>query len=248
MKRLTPRLTLAGGLVVVALVVVSGTAIAASGGSGTSPSAFLDSLAEHLGISRAKLDDAAKAASIDQVNVALADGRITKAQADELKARIESGEAPVFGLRGFGRLGAFGHGFGGPDGHHLLGGRLSAAADYLGLTEDELRSRLAGGKSLADIATAEGKSVDGLEKALVADAKTQLAQAVKDGRLTEQQAQEILARYAQRVDDLVKGVFGWGHHGYRFGPGGGPGMWGEPGTPRAPGSSRSFSPGLGAPA
>ncbi len=242
MKRLDPRLRLAGGLLVIALVVASGTAIAASGGGGSSPSAFLDSLARHLGVSRDKLDAAAKAAAIDQVDAALAAGRITKEQADELKARIESGEAPMLGLRGFGGLGGFGHGFGGPGAHHLLDGQLSAAADYLDLTEDELRSRLADGKSLADIATAEGKSVDGLGKALVADAKTRLAQAVKDGRLTEQQAQEILQRYTQRVGDLVQGAVGWGHDGFRFGPGRGSGRWGPPGARRAPGSSRPFTP------
>jgi hypothetical protein len=56
-----------------------------------------------------------------------------------------------------------GFGFGGPG---LEFG--SAAADYLGLELEELRERVADGRSLAEIARAEGKSVDGLEEALVA--------------------------------------------------------------------------------
>ena len=110
MKRFTRR-TLVVGTIVLAVVVGAGTAIAASGDSATSPSAFLDSLAQHLGVSREKLDDAARAAALDQVEAALDAGTITKEQADELKERVESGDVPVFGLglgRGFGP--GFGHG------------------------------------------------------------------------------------------------------------------------------------------
>jgi hypothetical protein len=62
-----------------------------------------------------------------------------------------------------GPRGPGGPGFGGPG---LEFG--SAAADYLGLELEELRERVADGRSLAEIARAEGKSVDGLEEALVA--------------------------------------------------------------------------------
>lgn len=66
---------------------------------------------------------------------------------------------PGPGGPGFGR----GPGFGGPG---LEFG--SAAADYLGLDAEELRERLLDGRSLAEIARAEGRSVEGLEEALVA--------------------------------------------------------------------------------
>lgn len=54
-------------------------------------------------------------------------------------------------------------------GPHLGGpaeGFLDAAAAHVGLTRAELRERLRGGSSLADVARAEGKSVDGLKEAL----------------------------------------------------------------------------------
>jgi len=45
---------------------------------------------------------------------------------------------------------------------------LRASAAYLGLTPAELRAQLEAGKSLAAVATARGKSVGGLEDAIVA--------------------------------------------------------------------------------
>ena len=242
MKRVSRRVAVAA-VCTVAVVAVAGTAIAATGGSTASPSGFLDSLAQHLGISRAKLDDAVEAARIDQVDALLAEGKITKEQADQLKERITSGELPGFGF-GIGM-----HGFGGHGDGHLFGGGLDAAADYLGLTEAELRTKLADGKSLAEIAKAEGKSVDGLKQALVAAAKKRLDAAVADGKLTEAQAKELLARYTERVDDLVQGTFdGPGGHGF----GGPPGMsgFGHPGRRmwQSPGASGALAPALGAPA
>ena len=105
-------------------------------------------------------------------------------------------------------------------GHHGGPPRSTAAATYLGLTEAELRTQLESGKTLAQIAKAQGKSVDGLEKALAADAKTKLDAAVKAGTLTQAQADEILKRTTEHLDDLVNGKLGphgdgdGDHHGF----------------------------------
>lgn len=191
----------------VVAVVVAGSAIAA--GNATSPTSFMESLAKHLGISTEKLQDAAKAAAIDQVDAALADGKITKEQADAAKERIQSGDAPLlfFGPRfrdggpGFGPGRGFGHGPG--FGFHHFGALASAAADYLGLTEAELRTQLESGKSLAQIAKDQGKSTDGLKKALHDTVKEDLDAAVKAGRITQAHADEALARFDARADDLI---------------------------------------------
>ena len=106
--------------VVAALTLVGGgaVAIAAANSSSASGNGFLASVARHLGISTQKLQDATKAAAIDQVDADLKAGRITQAQADEMKARINAGDAPFFG--GPQRLGDFGHGeFGHGPGDHL---------------------------------------------------------------------------------------------------------------------------------
>ena len=82
---------------------------------------------------------------------------------------------------------------------------LEGAASYLGLSEEQLGHELEGGKSLADVATAQGKSVDGLTQALLDAAKTGLDRAVADGDLTAEEAQAILSKLSAHIDDLVNG-------------------------------------------
>jgi hypothetical protein len=182
----------------------AGVAVAATG-SGTRPSDFLDSVAKHLGVSRQKLDDATKAAAIDQVNSDLAAGRITKDQADELKKRIDAGDVPRLGGFG-GRGGGISRIPGGPGFvKPFLDEGLAAAAKYLGLSESDLRSKLSNGQSLADVAKAQSKDVGGLQDAIVAAEKAQLDKAVADKKLTQSQADDILSGLKSRVDDLVNG-------------------------------------------
>jgi hypothetical protein len=78
-----------------------------------------------------------------------------------------------------------------------------AAADYLGLDVRELHTRLADGRSLADVANAEGKSVTGLQDAIVAAATTSLDRAVDDGWLGAKARDAILERLRDHVDELV---------------------------------------------
>ncbi len=212
MKR---KLVVAG--VAVVAVVGAGAGIAATklGSPQDASKAVIDDAASQLGISPSKLSDALKKAYENQIDAAVAAGTLTKERGDALKARIESGEYPPIGFGFGGRLGGAGmHGF----------GRLDAAATYLGLTQAELRTQLAGGKTLADVAKAQGKSVDGLVSALVAAEKADLEAAVKAGRLTQAQADQVLANAKQRFTDMVNGTFpgplgrgdglrsGW-HHG-----------------------------------
>jgi hypothetical protein len=207
MKNLTSKRALVAASAL-SLVVGAGGAVAASKGSAARSDGFLARVAGHLGISTQKLEDATKAAAIDQVNADLEAGKITKAQADAMKERIEKGEAPLFfdGPHRFGpggphRFGDFGHA---PFGGH---GHLSAAADYLGLTVPQLFQKLANGQSLADVAKAQHKSVDGLKQTILDGAKKDLDQAVKSGFLTEAQAKDALSELQSRIDDIVNGTF-----------------------------------------
>jgi hypothetical protein len=77
------------------------------------------------------------------------------------------------------------------------------------------------GKSLAEIAEAEGKSVDGLEQAILDGAKSALDEAVANERLTQGHADEIYQRLQSVIDELVNGTFP-APRGDRFGPGFGP--------------------------
>jgi uncharacterized protein YidB (DUF937 family) len=168
-----------------------GVAVAASGSSPAEESqAVIDDAAQQLGIPSSKLSDALKKALADRVDAAVAAGRITKAEGDALKQRIDSGDYPLFAgpHRGFGHAG-----FGG----------LDAAASYLGITEAQLRTELEGGKTLAQVAQAHGKSVDGIVDALVADAKKHVDAAVAAGRLTQAQADELLNGLRDRITSRV---------------------------------------------
>jgi hypothetical protein len=203
--------TLAIGAVVVAAAAGGGAAVAATT-NGSSGNDFLDSVARHLGISRQKLDDATKAAALDQVDAQLKAGRITQAQADQLKQRIQNGDIPplAFGRRGFGPGGPGGPGgLGVPGGPGVLkagiGDALTAAAKYLGLSESDLRSKLGNGQSLADIAKAQGKDAAGLQQAILDSAKADLDKAVTDKKLTQAQADDIYNGLKARIADIVNG-------------------------------------------
>ncbi len=190
--------------------VIAGAAAAlAVGGAGaglaatqlaSSPSAesraIVNDAAKSLGVEPSKLSAALKKAMEDRVDAAVAAGRLTKAQGEELKQRIESDEFPLFGPP------ALGPGFGAP--HPFFHG-LDAAASYLGLNEEQLHNRLDGGKTLAGIAKAEGKSVDGLKAALRKDEQQKLDAAVKAGRLSKADEQRILKDLDRRIDELVNG-------------------------------------------
>lgn len=183
--------------------------------------AIVNDAAKSLGVEPSKLEAALEKAFEDRIDAAVADGRLTKEQGEELKKRIEAGDFPLFGPP------AFGPGFG--MAHPFFHG-LDAAASYLGLTEEQLESRLESGKTLAQIARAEDKSVDGLKAAMLKDAKTKLDALVKAGKVTKADEQKVLRDLEQRIDDLVNGElrlrfrehrrfgFGFRHDFDRHGP------------------------------
>jgi len=68
----------------------------------------------------------------------------------------------------------------GPNMGHRGPVELATAAEFLGLTEDELLAELQSGKTLAEVAKAQGKSVQGLIDALVADATAKITELVNN--------------------------------------------------------------------
>jgi hypothetical protein len=85
---------------------------------------------------------------------------------------------------------------------------LQAAADYLGISVDQLSKELRGGASLAEVATAHGKSVDGLEQAMIDAVKSELDKGVAAGDITADQEQDMLAGLRSRIADQVNSKFG----------------------------------------
>ena len=178
----------------------AGAAVAASQDSSpnSESKAVIDDAAKRLGISSSKLSDALKQALADRIDEAVAAGRVTKAEGDSLKARIQSNDFPIIGgaHRGFGHFGFI--------------GRLDSAAAYIGITEAQLRTELESGKNLAQVAKAHGKSVDGLIDALVAAAKNKLDDAVSAGRLMKDQETQMLNVLKDRITSAVNNTHGPG--------------------------------------
>jgi polyhydroxyalkanoate synthesis regulator phasin len=145
------------------------------------------------------------------VDEAVDAGRLTEDEGERLKERLQSSELPLvvpglerlpFGDRGFD---LFERGFG------LLGGilDLDTAASYLGLTESELREELEDGKSLAEIAREQDKSVDGLVEELVDAAERRIDDAVADGRLAEDRATRLKDGLEERIRNRVDDELRW---------------------------------------
>jgi len=217
-SRKTKITVVAVGAAALAVALGAAGAVAASGvlSPNEESQAVLDDAADRLGVEPSELSDALKEALKSRVDAAVDAGRLTEEQGKTLKERIDSGDTPLLfgGLGRFGGLGGHGPGHLGGLGHF---GKLDAAASYLGLSEAELREQLADGKTLAEIAKAEGKSVDGLVQALVAEGKNRLDQAVTDGKLTQAQADELAQGLQERMTDLVNGELPERGFGHRFG-------------------------------
>jgi hypothetical protein len=83
------------------------------------------------------------------------------------------------------------------------GAILSSATSYLGFTRQQLATRLRSGQTLAQIATAQGKSVSGLKQAIEAAVNRRLDWAVAAGKSTSERKERILSRLPARLDKLV---------------------------------------------
>jgi hypothetical protein len=126
----------------------------------------------------------------DALSGLVGDGSITQEQADEVASTLSEA------------------GLGGRGGHHGRGLDLATAAEALGMSEDDLHTVLeADGATLAQVAEDQGVPVDTVVQALVTAEQERIAQAVTDGRITQERADERLADLEQRVTDRVNAAF-----------------------------------------
>ncbi len=162
------------------------------------------------------LEDAIVADAKSHLDADVTAGTITAAQESTMLSGLTSHVADMVN-----HTGPPAGGPGGPGGPgHGPGPGAKAIADYLGLTAAELRTQLQAGKTLAEVATAQGKTVSGLKDAIVADAKSHLDAEVTAGTITAAQESTMLSDLTSHVADMVN------HTGP---PSGGPGDHGRPG-------------------
>lgn len=93
----------------------------------------------------------------------------------------------------------------GPGGRCLHGHRrgLEAAARALNMSVEDLRTQLRNGQTIAAVARSRGVNVQTVIDAMVADATHRIDQAVKDGKLTAEQAAQKKQGLAERITRMV---------------------------------------------
>ncbi len=116
------------------------------------------------------------------------DGTLTQAQADAVVERLIA-EMPQGRPGGHGGMGR--------------GERLEKVAEVIGIDAADLRAGLRDGQTIAQIAEANGSSGQAVIDALVANATERINQAVADGKLTQETADEKLVEITERITELV---------------------------------------------
>ena len=194
----------------------AGVAIGATTGKKAEQEVLADA-AKRLDTTPEKLRAALSAAQDAQLDAAVKAGELTQAQADRIKA-VRKARGTVLGVGGpRGNHGPGGHA--GPGGPGLRDAIHEELAKALGVGRETLHEELRAGKSVADVAKAQGKSLDSVKDALRAAAKTRADKAVADGEITRAQAKDMLEHLEERLTRLgqpgggLRGPGGRGHHG-----------------------------------
>lgn len=180
---------------------------------------FLNAFANRLGVTVDKIKEAFTGAAGDTLDQAVKDGKLTQARADQMKTNLQDkmnqGILPFFnfelGKRGFfGDFdhGGFGRGFGpgffGRGGFKgLMGLGLDSFAKALNMNVSDLQTELQSGKTLADVVKEKNADLSQVKTSVLNDLKTNLDQAVTNGKLTQSQADSIYNQASTNFDTLV---------------------------------------------
>lgn len=139
----------------------------------------------------------AKVEAEAQIDEALANEHITEERAAELKAELDTKIQEILS--------------------HELGQRvinarvnfglrrivMDVVTESTGLEAQDVRQELRDGKSLATIITENGGDVAAVKAQIISDATEQINQAVTDGKLSQEDADTLLAELDAHVDELL---------------------------------------------
>ena len=173
---------LVAGLLAIALFAfgVGSTVALAQGPTPTPPKTWMDlywqTLAQKLGTTVEKLQQAMTDARKDAATEGVKQGILTQAQADRMLGNTARGT--------------------------IANAWLDAAAKTLGVTTTDLTTALRGGKTLLDVAREKNIDVAKLRTAIADAEKAAIDQAVKDGKLTQEQADKLKANIKPENIDL----------------------------------------------
>ena len=185
------------GLLVIALLAlgVGGSIILAQGPTPTPSKTWMDlyqqSLAQKLGTTVEKLQQATTDARKDALAQAVKQGLLTQAQADRMSQRLPGAGMPFSNTV-----------------TSVVNASLDVAAKTLGMSTSDLTTALRGGITLLDLAREKNVDVTKLRTAIADAEKAALDQAVKDGKMTQAQADTLKANVKPENIDLNRKFLG----------------------------------------
>ncbi|HEV2236474.1 MAG TPA: hypothetical protein VGR57_07400 [Ktedonobacterales bacterium] len=214
---------ISGGLPALASFGV-GNAPQASGTPNAYCTLYEQTLAKELGTTTAKLESANQAALKAVIQQAFKDGKITQAQETTLLNNLANNGNTPCALRG--GFGFGGRGHGGPGGPGAGLGAIhqaveAAVAGALKLQVTDLETQLNAGKTVAQIAQAQGVSIDTVNTAYLNAAKAELANEVTAKTITQAQSDQA---YSMLQTAVAAGKY----PGLERGGPRGQGPWGQP--------------------
>ncbi len=136
----------------------------------------------------------------ERIDQAVADGEMTQEVADELRAELAADVADKVN-----------EGFDRHDGDGISGGWLKqrldeAAAELmtlLGVTEDQIETELKAGRTLAEIATANGVEPQAVIDLLTTEAEAMIDEALAEGEIDQAEADELRTELLPKIGTLV---------------------------------------------
>lgn len=131
---------------------------------------------------------------------AVADGKLTQEQADKIAARAPEALANLMNRVPQPRDGGDS---GKPRPRAIVKNGLETAAQTIGIEVQELKDGLKSGKAVAEVASENGSSGDAVIAALVSQANAAIDQAVADGKLDADKAEEAKTKAAERITKFV---------------------------------------------
>lgn len=159
---------------------------------------FKEAIAGILGITVEEYEAAVDQAQGQVTDQALAEGWLTEEQAERMQERFAEGP---------GAPGMMGRGMkGGPIGRgdsSLIG----IAAEMLDMSAQDLHAELQDGKSIADVAAEKAVDSQAILDAYLAELETDLAEAVAEGKITQNQADWQLEQAGERGLEQLNGTF-----------------------------------------
>jgi ribosomal protein S20 len=148
-------------------------------------------VATQHGVDPTTVVNAIVTAGTQEIDQAVAQGKIDQTKGDQAKQKL-----PDFANRFVNQPHQ-------QNGYGFRKDAVQAAAKSIGISTDDLKQAVKGGKSIAQVAKDHDKAPDDVVNAIVNAVKSDIDQAVKDGTLDAQRADQIKSKLPDRVTKLV---------------------------------------------